>query len=71
VITERPDLFAAASIGVGNLDQIRSETRANGAGNIPEYGTVNVEAEFTRCAATALRTHQARDRYPRCCSSMV
>lgn len=46
VVTERPDLFAAAGIGVGNLDQIRSETRANGAGNIPEYGTVKVEAEF-------------------------
>ncbi|MFN0182313.1 MAG: prolyl oligopeptidase family serine peptidase [Aquabacterium sp.] len=44
--TERPDLFAAAVIGVGNLDQIRSETRANGAGNIPEYGSVKVEAEF-------------------------
>ena len=46
VVTERPDLFAAAGIGVGNLDQVRSETRANGAGNIPEYGTVQVEAEF-------------------------
>ena len=45
-ITERPDLFASAAIGVGNLDQVRSETRANGAGNIPEYGTVKVEAEF-------------------------
>lgn len=46
VLTERPDLFAAAGIGVGNLDQIRSETRANGAGNIPEYGTVKIEQEF-------------------------
>lgn len=46
VVTERPDLFAAAGIGVGNLDQIRSETRANGVGNIPEYGTVKIEAEF-------------------------
>ncbi len=44
--TERPDLFSAAVISVGNLDQIRSETRANGAANIPEYGTVKVEAEF-------------------------
>ena len=46
VLTERPDLFTAASLSVGNLDQIRSETRANGVGNIPEYGTVKVEAEF-------------------------
>ncbi len=45
-VTERPDLFSAAVISVGNLDQIRSETRANGAANIPEYGTVKVEAEF-------------------------
>lgn len=46
VVTERPELFSAAGIGVGNLDQIRSETRANGAGNIPEYGSVKVELEF-------------------------
>ncbi len=46
VVTERPDLFVAAVMGVGNLDQIRSETRANGAGNIPEYGTVKIEEEF-------------------------
>lgn len=46
VVTERPDLFSAAAIGVGNLDQLRSETRANGAANIPEYGSVKVEAEF-------------------------
>jgi prolyl oligopeptidase len=45
-ITERPDLFAAAVIGVGNTDSVRSETRANGAGNIPEYGTVKIEEEF-------------------------
>ena len=45
-ITERPDLFSAAVVGVGNVDQIRSETRANGAGNIPEYGTVTKEDEF-------------------------
>lgn len=45
-ITERPDLFGAAAIGVGNTDQLRSETRANGAGNIPEYGSVKVEGEF-------------------------
>jgi prolyl oligopeptidase len=45
-ITERPDLFGAAVVNVGNVDQIRSETRANGAGNIPEYGTVTKEDEF-------------------------
>ena len=45
-ITERPDLFAAAAVSVGNVDLVRSETRANGAGNIPEYGTVAKEDEF-------------------------
>ena len=45
-IEERPDLFAAANIIVGNTDQVRSESRANGAGNIPEYGTVKKENEF-------------------------
>jgi prolyl oligopeptidase len=45
-ITERPDLFAAAAVSVGNVDSVRSETRANGAGNIPEYGTVAKEDEF-------------------------
>ena len=45
-ITERPDLFGAAVVSVGNVDQVRSETRANGAGNIPEYGTVTKEDEF-------------------------
>ncbi|HSJ96877.1 MAG TPA: prolyl oligopeptidase family serine peptidase, partial [Myxococcota bacterium] len=45
-ITERPDLFAAAAILVGNTDSVRSETRANGVGNIPEYGTVTREDEF-------------------------
>lgn len=45
-ITERPDLFSAAAIAVGNTDSLRSETRANGAGNIPEYGTFTKEDEF-------------------------
>jgi prolyl oligopeptidase len=45
-ITERPDLFAAAVIAVGNVDSLRSESRANGAANIPEYGTVTREDEF-------------------------
>ena len=45
-LTERPELFSAAAIGVGNTDSVRSETRANGAANIPEYGTVTIEEEF-------------------------
>ena len=45
-ITERPDLFRSAVIAVGNVDSVRSETRANGAANVPEYGTVTKEDEF-------------------------
>ena len=45
-ITERPDLFAAAVPSVPVLDMVRSEQRANGVANIPEYGTVKVEEEF-------------------------
>jgi prolyl oligopeptidase len=45
-LTARPDLFAAAVISVGNTDLVRSETRANGAANVPEYGTVTREDEF-------------------------
>ena len=45
-ITERPDLFAAAVPSVPVLDMVGSEQRANGVANIPEYGSVKVEAEF-------------------------
>ena len=45
-MTERPDLFAAAVPSVPVLDMVRSEQRANGVANIPEYGSVKVEAEF-------------------------
>ena len=44
--TERPDLFAAAISSVGVLDMVRSEQRANGVANVPEYGTVAREDEF-------------------------
>ena len=49
-ITARPDLFAAAVIAVGNTDLVRSETRANGVANVPEYGTVKKEDEFRGAA---------------------
>jgi prolyl oligopeptidase len=64
-ITERPDLFAAAAIGVGNTDQVRSETRANGAGNIPEYGTVKIEEEFHALkAASTYGNIRDKAKYP-------
>jgi len=45
-ITERPDLFRAALIRVGDSDAIRAETTTNGVPNIAEFGTVTNEAEF-------------------------
>lgn len=45
-VTARPDLFAVGVVSVGNTDQVRSETRANGGANIPEYGTFKREDEF-------------------------
>lgn len=45
-LTARPDLFAAAVVSVGNTDLVRSETRANGLANVPEYGSVRRQEEF-------------------------
>jgi prolyl oligopeptidase len=39
-ITQRPELFGAALIRVGDSDSLRSETMASGPANIPEFGTV-------------------------------
>jgi len=39
-ITERPDLFAAAIIEVGDTDALRAEFQVSGPANIPEFGTV-------------------------------
>lgn len=45
-MTARPDLFAVAVPEVGVLNALRAETSANGVPNIPEFGTVKVEAQF-------------------------
>jgi prolyl oligopeptidase len=39
-ITQRPDLFGAALIRVGDSDSLRSELMTSGPANIPEFGTV-------------------------------
>lgn len=64
-ITERPDLFAAAVPSVGVMDAVRFETSANGAANVPEFGSVKVEAEFAGLLAMS-SYHRLRDgvRYP-------
>lgn len=58
-ITERPDLFAAAVPAVGVMDMLRSELRANGVANIPEYGTVKKEDEFHALRAMSTYAHIA------------
>jgi prolyl oligopeptidase len=45
-ITERPDLFAAAHIQSGSLNNSRIAATANGIGNYSEYGNPNIEKEF-------------------------
>ncbi len=59
-VTERPDLFAAAHIGVGCTDMIRFETTKNGPPNIPEFGTVTEETGFRGLLAMST-LHQIRD----------
>jgi prolyl oligopeptidase len=60
-ITERPDLFAAAVPAVAVLDLVRSETRANGVANVPEYGTVTKEDEFHALLAASSYHHVQRN----------
>ncbi|MGH1385843.1 prolyl oligopeptidase family serine peptidase [Kordia sp.] len=45
-ITERPDLYAAAIVRVGQLNTLRSENTPNGLNGIKEYGTIKDPKEF-------------------------
>jgi prolyl oligopeptidase len=45
-ITERPDLFDAAIIEVGDTDSLRAELMESGPANIPEFGTVKEQDGF-------------------------
>ncbi len=56
-VTERPDLFKAALINVGDLDVVRMETTTNGVPNIPEFGTVKIEEEFKGLLAMSSYHH--------------
>lgn len=44
-ITDRPDLFRAAICNVGCANTLRMEFTPNGPVNIPEFGTVTIQAE--------------------------
>ena len=56
-ITERPDLFKAAIINVGDLDAVRMETTTNGVPNVYEFGTVTIEEEFKGLLAMSSYHH--------------
>jgi prolyl oligopeptidase len=56
-ISERPDLFAAAIIGVGILDAVRFETTPNGPPNVPEFGSVATEEGFRALLAMSAVHH--------------
>jgi prolyl oligopeptidase len=62
-ITERPELFGAAVIGSGLLDALRSETTANGVGNMPEFGSTKTEDGFKALDAMSAY-HHVQDRTP-------
>jgi prolyl oligopeptidase len=59
-ITERPDLFAAATPVVGMMDMVRFETTGIGQGNVTEFGTVKNEDEFRALLAMS-SYHAVRD----------
>jgi prolyl oligopeptidase len=64
-ITQRPDLFGAALIRVGDSDSLRSETMASGPANIPEFGTVKDADGFKALFAMDAYQHVKADtRYP-------
>lgn len=64
-ITQRPDLFAAALIRVGDSDSMRSELMASGPANIPEFGTVKEPNGFKALYAMDAYQHvKAETAYP-------
>ena len=64
-ITQRPDLFGAALIRVGDSDSLRSELMASGPANIPEFGTVKEPDGFKALYAMDAYMHVKPDtKYP-------
>ncbi len=64
-ITQRPDLFAAALIRVGDSDTLRSELMESGPANIPEFGTVKQPEGFKALLAMDAYQHvKANIAYP-------
>jgi prolyl oligopeptidase len=64
VITDRPDLFAAANIAVGLTNPLRLLTAKNGPTQIPEVGDPETEAGFKSLLAMDPYQHVAAAAYP-------
>ena len=64
-ITEKPDLFAAATISVATTDMLRAEYQMNGPANIVEFGTTKEKVGFEQLYKMSAY-HHVRDgvRYP-------
>jgi prolyl oligopeptidase len=56
-ITQMPSLFRAALIRVGVSDPLREEYTEGGPANIPEFGTVKVQADFNALLAMDAYQH--------------
>lgn len=64
-ITERPELFGAALIRVGDANALRAETQVSGPANIPEFGTVTEPDGFKALFAMDAYQHvKANTPYP-------
>jgi prolyl oligopeptidase len=57
VVTQRPDLFAAAVGNAGTYDMLRFHRFSVGAGWIPEYGSPERTADFRTLAAYSPQHH--------------
>ena len=65
VMTQRPDLAQAVVAHVGIFDSLRNELDANGAFNIPEFGTVKDPRQFAALYAySPYHNVRAGVRYP-------
>jgi prolyl oligopeptidase len=64
-ITERPEMFGAALIRVGDTNALRAETQASGPANIPEFGTTTEPDGFKGLFAMDAYQHvKANTPYP-------
>ncbi|HJS50292.1 MAG TPA: prolyl oligopeptidase family serine peptidase [Pyrinomonadaceae bacterium] len=64
-ITEKPDLFAAATISVATTDMLRAEYQMNGPANVVEFGTTKEKRGFEQLYEMSAYHHVREGvRYP-------